>query len=94
MIHRTLTIKQEPSTERCKQITGTLDAGDVGPIVGLYCPFSTEIIFGCFIDGQEAPFQIYDGYVSSSVTTMTGKFLDYGIGGAHSQTSSPFVGQR
>jgi hypothetical protein len=55
---------------------------------------TTQIIFGRFKEGEDAPFQFYIGSVSSAGITMAGQFFDYGIGGPTNVTTTPFVGQR
>jgi hypothetical protein len=90
----TLTIKQLRSPFRCKELTGTLDAFDVGPIVGLYCPDDLHITFARFKDGEDAPFQMYEGYVSDSGQTMAGKFFYWGNEGPLNMPTAPFVGRR
>jgi hypothetical protein len=89
----TLTIEQHRGGgERCKQITGTLDAFEANPIVGLYCADDAHIIFGRLHD--DVPFQMYDGHVSSCGNLMAGNFFYWGNEGPARQPTSPFVGKR
>ncbi|MDZ5461025.1 hypothetical protein [Azohydromonas lata] len=63
-VEGTLTIQQESNSSRCRRITGILNALDVNPIVGVYCPTSLRIIFTRYVEGEGGPVQIYEGYVS------------------------------
>jgi hypothetical protein len=90
----TLVLHQEPSTLRCKQLTGTLDAGDSGPIIGLYCPGLRRIYFGRHKEGETAPFQMYEGYVADDGKSIAGSFFYWGNEGPVDHPTSPFVATR
>src|SRR5262245_45023596 len=72
----TLTIDQSNSRSRCNELTCTLDMDETAPISGLYCLDDLHITFTRFIDGEDAPYQLYEGYVFDDAQTMAGKFFD------------------
>jgi hypothetical protein len=90
----TLTINQSTSVSRCNKLTGTLDTDDTGSIVGLYCLDDLHITFARFIDGEDSPFQMYEGYVSDDGQTMAGKFFFWASQGPSNRSTAPFVGER
>lgn len=93
----TLKLQQEPSTERCKKLTGTMDVpNDYSAIIGLYCPSSLRIYIGRYKQGEPSPFQMYEGYVSNgSGKYMAGSFFVWGNEGpAKFSATNPFIGER
>jgi hypothetical protein len=90
----TLTIDQSNTASMCHEITGTLDADDIGSIFGSYCLDELHINFVRFIDGEDIPFQMYEGYVSDDGRMMAGKFVHLGDDGRSSRATAPFVGER
>jgi hypothetical protein len=90
----TLTVNQSNSGSRCNKLTGTLDTDETGSIVGSYCLDDLHITFTRFIDGDDAPYQIYEGYVSDDGQTMAGKFFDLSNEGRSNRSTAPFIGER
>ena len=92
----TLVLHQERNTFRCKQLTGTLDALDSGPIIGIYCPALRRIYFGRYKEGEAAPFQMYEGYVADDGKSIGGSFFYWGNEGVtnNSPPTSPFFATR
>jgi hypothetical protein len=74
----TLVLTQEVNALPCKQLTGTMSALSVGPVLGIYCPKSRRIYFGRFDDGDTLPFQMYEGYVNATGSTIAGEFFYWG----------------
>ncbi|RZF28622.1 hypothetical protein EVC45_17395 [Paraburkholderia sp. UYCP14C] len=90
----TLTLRQEPSPQRCKRLTGIMDAGDYSNVVGLYCPSDLRIYIGRYKQGELTPFQMYEGYVSNSGSVMAGSFFYWGNEGPGDFPTAPFIGER
>jgi hypothetical protein len=90
----TLTINQSNSGTRCNELAGTLDMDKTASIVGLYCLDDLHITFARFIDGEDAPYQLYEGYVFDDGQTMAGKFFDLSNEGSSTRSTAPFIGER
>jgi hypothetical protein len=96
----TMKLHQEPSTERCKRLTGIMDVpNDYSTVIGIYCPSSLRIYFGRYKINESTPFQMHEGYVvNGSGKYMDGSFFVWGNlgpwGGRGFPVTLPFSAER
>ncbi len=96
----TITLRQEPSTERSKRFTGFMDFDiDDSNVIGIYCPSSLRIYFGRYKVGEPTPFQMHEGHINNgSGKYMDGSFFVWGNlgpwGNAGFPVTLPFSGER
>jgi hypothetical protein len=91
-----LTLHQEPSSERCKRFTGSMDYPiDPSNIIGVYCPSSLRIYFGRYKVGEPTPFQMHEGHVNAVTGKyMAGSFFYWGNEGPEGFATNVFIGER